>query len=117
MKKILEKGKGGGRREGEGKGEPREGGKGRKGRGNIHQQSNSRNFKKWNGRFTDSRSSIGWTLQRKATTQNSLTPKNHRFTRTAGMGLDHSGLEIEHREDKGQNSYISLVYTAYSNTH
>jgi len=57
------------------------------------------------------------TLQRKATTQKPLTPKNHWFTRTAGMGLNHSGLEIKHREDKGQNNYISLVYTAYSNTH
>lgn len=32
------------------------------------------------------------------------------------MGLYHSRLEIEHREDKGQNNYISLVYTAYRNT-
>lgn len=36
-----------------------EGGKERKGWENIHQQSNSRNVKKWNGRFTDSRSSLG----------------------------------------------------------
>lgn len=33
------------------------------------------------------------------------------------MGLYHSGLEIEHREDKGQDDYVSLVYTAYRNTH
>lgn len=33
------------------------------------------------------------------------------------MGLDHSGLEREHSEDEGQNNYISLVYTADSNTH
>lgn len=33
------------------------------------------------------------------------------------MGLFHSGLEREHREDNGQNNYVSLVYTAYSNTH
>lgn len=106
-----------GRKDEEGKGQRIRGGKEGRGWENTHQQSNSRNFIKWNGRFTDSRSSIGVTLQRKATTQKSLTPKNHWFTRTAGMGRDHPGLEIEHREDKGQNNYVSLVYTAYRNTH
>lgn len=70
---------------------------------NTHQQSNSRNEKVYR--------------QWKATTQKTLTPKYHWFTRTVGMGLCHSRLEIKHREDKGQNNYISLVYTAYSNTH
>lgn len=92
-----------------------EGGGDRKGQErfeNTQQQSNSRNekvYRQWKQHKV--------TLQRKATTQKPLTPKNHWFTRTAGMGLYHSRLEIKHREDKGQNNYISLVYTAYSNTH
>lgn len=53
----------------------REGKKGKVGR--IYTSKATAVLKKWNGGFTDSRSSIGWTLQRKATTQNSLTPKNH----------------------------------------
>lgn len=46
---------------------------------------------------------------------NPLTPKSHRFTRTAGMGLCHSTRDRARRR-RGQNDYSSLAYTAYRNT-
>lgn len=46
---------------------------------------------------------------------NPLTPKSHRFTRTAGMGLCHSTRDRARRR-RGRNDYSSLAYTAYRNT-